>query len=291
MNTWNRLFRTCLPLILVLTLLCACGQAAETTTWQEQYDLGVKYLDEGKYEEAILAFTAAIELDPKRPEAFIGRGDAYVLSGETEDNLAAALADYQAALDLDETLAEIYGKLADVYLLQGDTERAQAILQEGYEVTQAAIFQDRLAEMADGPDLETPETSSLFDNLVSVDEFLHEGTPVLECTPDEDGRVFFFGSEVDVRGLYVGMEMEDALEILGLSEEGKDYVYQLKDYTGVIINVINDTQITMHLQESTPYEKDIMIWYSLEENENFNSSYLVLGFNANKVALIEVHAE
>ena len=59
----------------VLTVgLCACGQNG--STWDEQYDLGVRYLSDGNYEEAILAFTAAIEIDPKRAEAYIGRGDA-----------------------------------------------------------------------------------------------------------------------------------------------------------------------------------------------------------------------
>ena len=43
-------------------------------TWQEQYDLGVRYLAEGNYEEAIIAFTAAIEIDPNRVEAYMGRG-------------------------------------------------------------------------------------------------------------------------------------------------------------------------------------------------------------------------
>ncbi len=32
-------------------LMVACGQKAPT--WQEQYDLGVRYLEEGNYEEAM----------------------------------------------------------------------------------------------------------------------------------------------------------------------------------------------------------------------------------------------
>ena len=50
-----------LSLILALTLtlaLAACGD--NSAKWQEQYDLGQKYLTDGNYEEAILAFTAAI---------------------------------------------------------------------------------------------------------------------------------------------------------------------------------------------------------------------------------------
>ena len=93
------LLLSCLLLVLPLS---ACG--GQGGTWQEQYDLGVRYLSEGNYEEAIIAFTAAIDIDPKRAEAYVGRGDAYIGSGETEDNLATALADYEAALELDETL-------------------------------------------------------------------------------------------------------------------------------------------------------------------------------------------
>lgn len=60
----------------LILLLCACGQKAPT--WQEQYDLGVRYLSEGSYEEAIIAFTAAIEIDPKQAQAYEKLADAYV---------------------------------------------------------------------------------------------------------------------------------------------------------------------------------------------------------------------
>ena len=54
-------------LALALTVtLCACGKKSGGS-WQEQYDLGVRYLSEGNYEEAVIAFTAAIEIDPNRP--------------------------------------------------------------------------------------------------------------------------------------------------------------------------------------------------------------------------------
>ena len=78
----GRIFSLFLTLALVLGL-CACGQGTQTT-WQEQYDLGVRYLSEGNYEEAIIAFTAAIEIDPKRPEAYADLARAYVAVGKTE---------------------------------------------------------------------------------------------------------------------------------------------------------------------------------------------------------------
>ena len=55
----------------ILTMLNACGQNTEAQ-WQEQYDLGVRYLSEGNYEEAIIAFTAAIEIDPSAADALRG---------------------------------------------------------------------------------------------------------------------------------------------------------------------------------------------------------------------------
>ena len=124
---------------------CAAGQPDSTEgpsrgpTWQEQYDLGVRYLSEGNYEEAILTFTAAIEIDPKRVPAYVGRGDAYVKYGETDENLAAAKADYEKAIELDETNAEAYLGLADVYIRQGDYKKAREILAKGQEfIAQAA---------------------------------------------------------------------------------------------------------------------------------------------------------
>ena len=96
----------------MVLLLCACVQNAPS--WQEQYDLGARYLSDGNYEEAIIAFTAAIKIDPKRPEAYVGRGDAYIGSGETEETLAAAQADYEKAIELDDTDMAAYLGLADV---------------------------------------------------------------------------------------------------------------------------------------------------------------------------------
>ena len=126
--------------IMLLLSACTAGQMGSTAeepsqgpTWQEQYDLGVRYLSEGNYQEAIIAFTAAIEIDPKKAPAYVGRGDTYVKSGETEENLVAAKVDYETAIELDETSAEAYLGLADVYIRRGDTEKALEILRIGAE--------------------------------------------------------------------------------------------------------------------------------------------------------------
>lgn len=144
--------RRIMPIALVLVLLtvmCSCGKTAPT--WQEQYDLGIRYLSEGNYEEAVSAFTAAIEIDPKQAPAYVGRGDAYVGLGETEGNLAMALADYQQAIELDETAAEVYKKAAEIYVLLGDTDAAVELLKRGIALTGDENLQTYLDELISSP--------------------------------------------------------------------------------------------------------------------------------------------
>lgn len=159
--------------LLILSLcLCACGSHSATTanesekghimTWQEQYDLGVRYLSEGNYEEAIIAFTAAIEIDPKQPTPYVGRGDAYNGAAQlsmtnvgedtelTEDAAKAysnAVADYLKAIDLDESVAELYKKAAEVYVTLGDTEAAVEILERGIAATGNGSLSEYLEQL------------------------------------------------------------------------------------------------------------------------------------------------
>ena len=74
-------FTALLLAVLLLLSLAACGGK---NTWQEQYDLGMRYLNEGNYQEAIIAFETAIKIDPKRPEAYLGAAEAYMGLGDTD---------------------------------------------------------------------------------------------------------------------------------------------------------------------------------------------------------------
>lgn len=140
-------------------LLSACGQrtrlmeqtdAIQSPRWQEQYNLGIRYLSDGNYEEAIIAFTAAIEIDPKQAPAYVGRGDAYVGLGKTEEELTSAQADYEKAIELDEAYVEAYLGLADVYVRQEDYEKAIKVLQSGLEKTNDnEIISNKISEIED----------------------------------------------------------------------------------------------------------------------------------------------
>lgn len=68
-------WRSVLFVIAVLLSLSACKKEP---TIQDYLELGQKYLAELNYEEAVVAFTKAIQLDPKHAAAYSGLAEAYV---------------------------------------------------------------------------------------------------------------------------------------------------------------------------------------------------------------------
>ena len=97
-----------LGLLLILSMLLLCG-CTKQSRWQEQYDLGMQYLEEGNYEEAVVAFAAAIGVDEKRPEAYAGLSEAYEKIGDyeqTQDILKLGV-DETGSEDLKERLVNI----------------------------------------------------------------------------------------------------------------------------------------------------------------------------------------
>ena len=109
----KRILSLILSLCLVLGL-CACGgsKTGNAGSWQEQYDLGIRYLSEGNYEEAIIAFTAAIKIDPKQPDAYVKAAEAYKAAGDTEGAIAVLEQGVEAVGgdELQALLDELLGK-------------------------------------------------------------------------------------------------------------------------------------------------------------------------------------
>ena len=61
----------------MIFLITSCGKES-TPSWQEQYDLGMKYLSEENYEEAIVEFVKAIELEANQVEVYLALAEAYI---------------------------------------------------------------------------------------------------------------------------------------------------------------------------------------------------------------------
>ena len=143
-------------LFLAVLLFCAqlCGCAEKSLTLDDQLGLGARYPSKLDYENAVIAFTAAIKIDPMNVPAYIGRGDAYVftaqalsdgitepeqLSQEAITSYQNALEDYLTAIELGETDAELYRKAADVYTALGDPYSVAGLLGENGPFLENAI--------------------------------------------------------------------------------------------------------------------------------------------------------
>ena len=124
--------QTWLIFIFMLAALAGCGKSA-ADRWQEQYDLGAQYLLEENYEQAIVAFAAAIEIEPKEIQAYTGLVQGYQQTGD----LASADSAVQSGLSV---LSEGSGlsvdaqtafllAARDLYTATGDSEKLTQILE------------------------------------------------------------------------------------------------------------------------------------------------------------------
>lgn len=161
-------------LLLSVTILwgiIGCSKRTETT-WQEQYGLGMRYLSEGNYAEAIIAFTAAIDIDPKQADAYLGRAEAYFGIDEVD----LAVADFEAAVAMDETNEAIYLGIADLCLSVERADLAVDFLQRGAERTSSEEILEQLDALQREAEGASPEeTLDQPDSLLSEDEDASSG--------------------------------------------------------------------------------------------------------------------
>lgn len=154
---WKKLKTVCSVFLLLAVLLAGCQKKMD---FQDYLDLGEKYLTEANYEEAIVAFTKAIEIDPKQAAAYEKRAEVYtarIQAGGVDDVsqwtdeirgfYASGEADYLIAIELEPKTAGNYEKLAELYLLAGETEKAVDILKKGYEETGDEALDKRRQEI------------------------------------------------------------------------------------------------------------------------------------------------
>ena len=67
---------------LLLMVITACGNGGKT---KYTLEMAQNYLLEGNYEEAILAYTALIEIDPSDTSLYMQRADAYVYTEQYQN--------------------------------------------------------------------------------------------------------------------------------------------------------------------------------------------------------------
>lgn len=168
-----KVMRSLILAVIIVLSLAACSSAPDHTgageeetssmgetnpsaeeTYTAKYEEGMACVESARFEEAIALFSAAIELDAQKPDAYISRGDTYFAMVDAEESETVrdeayqnAKADYETAIDLEESNIQTYQKLANVCLALGDTESAAAILERGVNVTEDSGLQDSLQQL------------------------------------------------------------------------------------------------------------------------------------------------
>lgn len=104
-------FKFTFTIILVISFISAFSQNFKTA-----FKNGQNLMMNQKYQEAINAFTEAINYDGKSADAFVNRGSCF----ESLNNLKAAADDYNKANALDPGNSDIAEKMANINLLNGD---------------------------------------------------------------------------------------------------------------------------------------------------------------------------
>lgn len=108
---------------------------------QKQLDLGAKYLEEMDYEQALVAFNAALEIEPKNVDAYLGIVEVYIRTNEFETALEYAREGYEVIGDerLKEKIDTLDGAI-DAQKLQEQLDLGAKYLEEmNYDQTLAAF--------------------------------------------------------------------------------------------------------------------------------------------------------
>ena len=141
-------------IVLVALLIISLGtyftiEMANAKTVKEQLELGNRYYQEQRYEEAIIAYEKVLEIDDKNVEARIGLAKSY----EALQKLVEAQKVLLAGVRLIPKEPAVYIELADLYLLENNILKAISTLDDGKSKTSDPKIQAKLGSIAENMNL------------------------------------------------------------------------------------------------------------------------------------------
>ena len=107
-------------LILSMVLLVSTNAFATFNAAKDALDRGAEFAKQSRYEEAIISYSRAIEINPKFTEAYYGRGLAYGRKGDYDK----AIADFTSVMIFDPGFAAVYNDRAATYCAKKEYNKA-----------------------------------------------------------------------------------------------------------------------------------------------------------------------
>ncbi len=160
-------------IVVIITLLVGINLGNSSAgRLREQLELGQKYLEEMKYEEAVVAFNNAIEIDPMNADAYLGLAEVYIRTGDFDTAYEYAAKGYE--LTGDERLKEKMDMI----------ESGNITASNGWLMKESFYFEGELKSYVTHTyDLQGREkTTALYDG---AGHLIDQG----DCKYDEQGRV------------------------------------------------------------------------------------------------------
>lgn len=203
--------------ILLISIIVGISISGILSPYERQIRLGYKLLEQGNYEEAILAFDKAIDIDIKRDKAYIGKADVYV--ARCDEN---ALEDIKEVLEIaynkhynDSNVVKAFISIAKDLSEKGITNWALDLLNYGYELTGDKRILDAKEKIL--------KTLS--------EEFMIELSNLFDAK--------------DYETIYSKLISSEAVELIGTNEPGSGYVHIIDgdDNTGKGIGLYSDAGI------------------------------------------------
>ena len=135
--------------VLIAALASAQGGSPEKNL-DRQLELGEKYILEENYEEAILAFEKAIEIDPKNPEPYIRLAEIYVKKDDYRKAVEILEQAQDAGAEENDKKGKIAERLEEAKTLLGAADAESNTAESAAESETAALTNYRIIEYPAG---------------------------------------------------------------------------------------------------------------------------------------------
>ena len=243
----------------------------KTSEINKALDLGEKYLEEGKYEEAILAFDDVITIDAKQISAYEGKAEVYVATqkyGEAEKILIEAR-QIEPSSKTNLLLVEVYDKTEK-------SDEAEELLEETITLLMADI--ERITDKT--------ELVNLYDQLISAYQRIGKDsgsirslcTQAYEATKDNKYEILMKKSQI---GNTSGNSVNDGL----VAQQGDWVYYRNSNDNGSLYKIRTDgTEKTKLNSDDTLFINVIDDWVYYRNGKN-DSIYKVKTDGTNNILL------
>lgn len=201
--------------------------------YEQQIKLGYKFLAEGQYEGAILAFDKAITIEAKRDKAYIGKADTYLaMSGEDMVMMINESLKTGYEITQSDRIVDAYIRLTDELTGADKKDMALKLLRLGYEVTDNEKLKEKIDDLIKqmqnfSPD-EIAMMEAIYQGMIREDfEFLHDylNNSKFAKLFNDTSRIERVEPTGDYRMLWLSEHGDIVLELIG---ETEPYSYNIE---------------------------------------------------------------